>query len=255
MAVLFEESILCVLPATVFVLVVPFQAFILLRRQIHIKRNALYVCKQLGIWVYTALQLVLLVAVARAQSRSRISLASAALSFITGLFLSFLSHLEHVKSIRPSFLISLFLIVTVLFDIARVRTRWLGQDNVVAGVLTASVAMKCLVLSTEAVEKRGLLQLQSFSMESTSGFISRSFFWWLTPLLRDGFKRLLSLDDLPAIHEKLDSGRLGQKLRSRWDTCESVRVPYTGLAHTDAVIQAVRRANMHWHMPAFGAIW
>lgn len=209
-----------ILPTALFIIFVPFQALILLRRQIRLKRNALYNHKQIAIGLYTALQLVLVVATTRARNRNNVAVASAALSVVLGLSLAVLSHLEHVKSIRPSFIISFFLIITIVFDIARARTRWLGRDDVVAGALTASLTMKCVILSLEAIEKRSLLGLHTtFSAESTSGFISRSMFSWLNPLLKTGYKQILSLDDLPAIHEKLDSEKLGNKLQLQWDKC------------------------------------
>jgi ATP-binding cassette, subfamily C (CFTR/MRP), member 1 len=43
--VLFEESILTILPAACFILLAPFRALRLLRRRIRVRRNALYVCK------------------------------------------------------------------------------------------------------------------------------------------------------------------------------------------------------------------
>jgi ATP-binding cassette subfamily C (CFTR/MRP) protein 1 len=155
--------------------------------------------------------------------RTHISVASAALSFASGLSLGLLSHLEHSKSIRPSFLINLFLISTVLLDIARVRTQWLiGADDGVAGALTASLAVKCVLLVLEAAEKRSLLLGldRTFSRESTSGLISRSAFWWLNSLLLSGFNAVFTLDDLPNITEKLDSETLANQLQSEWDKCE-----------------------------------
>lgn len=139
----------------------------------------------------------------------------------------------------------------MLFDVARVRTRWLGRDDAVAGILTASVTMKCVMLSLEAIEKRSLLGLHThFSVESTSGFISRSLFWWLNPLLVTGFKSILSVDDLPAVHEKLDSERLGDKLQAQWDKCEWIVALGIGVADTSHLGNQKRR-----HALAYACIW
>ena len=176
------------------------------------------------IGTYTGLQVALLILVTNPRSRTHISVASAALSLLSALALAILSHLEHVKSVKPSFLINLYLIATVLFDATRLRTQWLiTSDDSLAGALSASWAVKCLILILEAVEKRSLLfgLDHHFSLESTSGLINRSSFWWLNSLLLVGFKKVLTLDNLPAIYEKLDSEYLANKLKSTWDNCKS----------------------------------
>jgi ATP-binding cassette, subfamily C (CFTR/MRP), member 1 len=155
--------------------------------------------------------------------RTHISVASSALSFVSGLSLALLSHLEHAKSIRPSFLINFYLLITVFFDAARVRTQWLARtDDGVASTLTASLVVKCAMLVLEAVEKRSLLLGldRQFSTESTSGMISRSSFWWLNSFLLSGFNHVLSMDDLPTIHEKLSSEDLARTIEAAWSQCK-----------------------------------
>lgn len=85
---------MAILPAAFFIVLVPLQALVLLRRQIKVKRNALYVYKLIAIGVYTALQLVLVVITTQARGRSSVAVASAAVSFIFGLGLALLSHLD-----------------------------------------------------------------------------------------------------------------------------------------------------------------
>lgn len=182
---------------------------------------------------YTALQITVLVLTAThfGSQAGPISTASAAISLVSALTLLILSHLEHIKSIRPSSLISVYLIATVIFDAARVRTQWLAigtqsSNGAYAGVLTASLAVKCIVLILEAVEKRSLLLglNKEFSKESTSGLLSRSSFWWLNTLLLSGFRNVLTVEDLPAIYEKLDSEGLAARLEPVWEKCKRIIV-------------------------------
>ncbi|KAH8200433.1 hypothetical protein TruAng_005396 [Truncatella angustata] len=194
--------------------------------RIRVKRNALYVCKLTTIGAYIGLQLALLVLSTQRVVRTQVSIASASLSLVSGLSLALLSHLEHAKTIRPSFLINFYLLTTVLFDATRVRTQWLaGQDSGAAGALSASLFMKCIMLALEAVEKRSLLLGldRHFSRESTSGMISRSAFWWLNSLMFSGSKTVLSIDSLPAIHEKLNSEDLARDVQPVWDQCNQER--------------------------------
>ncbi|KAK2608594.1 hypothetical protein QQS21_002820 [Conoideocrella luteorostrata] len=219
--VLFEEAVFAILPASLFLLLAPFQVISLVRGKIRLRRNAIYLYKLTAAALYALLQLSLLITITKSHPRNNLVVASAAVSLLSGVGLGFLSHLEHLKSIRPSFLITAYLLASVVLDIARIRTRWLGRDDVVASILTASLGLKCVMIVLEAVDKRGLLgqQYQRISLESTSGFISRSLFLWLNPLLASGYKNVLTNDDLPHIHEKLNSETLAERLQTRWDTC------------------------------------
>lgn len=167
------------------------------------------------------LQVAILASSVHSGTQTQATIAAAVLSVLSLLALGPLSHLEHTKSPRPSFLVNGFLLLTVLFDIVHVRTQWLlGQNKALAAILTVSLGFKCALLVLEAVEKRSLLVgLRDLSKEATSGIFSHGTFWWLNSLLVAGSKRTLLLDDLPAIHEKLDSERLGIKFQTAWYGC------------------------------------
>lgn len=158
---------------------------------------------------------------------TRLSIASAAVNVLVALGLALLSHVEHVKSIRPSFIINFYLLASLIFDVARVRTQWLLRVNdTVAAVLTTSVAVKLVMLVLEAVEKRRILlaTYHDLSPEITSGVFGRGLFWWLNSLLVNGFKKILSVNDLFPINEKLASDRLCEDLQARWNKCETFRL-------------------------------
>lgn len=135
----------------------------------------------------------------------------------------FLSHVEHVKSIRPSFILTAYLFSTILFDATRARTEWLLDVNrEYAGVLTAVIAVKGILLGFETVEKRHSLldQEKKPSSESTSGPFSRGFFIWLNSLFWSGWSRRLTLHDLPKISEKLNSAMLAERFATKWEQGE-----------------------------------
>ena len=174
---------------------------------------------QVSIGVYTALQIAILVLTTKFEVQTHVSIISAALSVSTGLALAALSHFEHVRSIRPSFLINVYLITTVLLDAARLRTQWLLETGgIFPGVLTASLVVKCIILFLEDVDKRSILlgRHRHFPLESTCGLASRGSFWWLNPLLLTGFHNILSLDELPLVHDKLDSAYLDDTMQNIW---------------------------------------
>jgi len=121
------------------------------------------------------------------------------LVFVNDLLLLFVSHTEHTRSVKPSTLINVYLLLTLLFDCAIARTAWLVYDaDVVAKLYTSSAAIKLLVLAAEAWEKRSILldRYQHLSPETTSGILGRSVFWWINPLMKAGFGRFLTDRDL-----------------------------------------------------------
>ena len=77
------------------------------------------------------------------------------LTLVAALGLSILSYVEHTKNIRPSSIINAYLLLTLSFDVAQLRTKWLrGQDPAESGVASATLAVKLLLLVSEAIEKR-----------------------------------------------------------------------------------------------------
>ena len=163
---------------------------------------------QVAIGVFACLQLALLLlwCLSRDTISPSISITSAALGLTSAFVLALLSHLEHKRSTRPSFLASFYILVTLVFDIARARTHWLlRQNDDAAATLTAIVASKLFMLIFEATEKRSILlsKYEGFSTESTSGLFSRAFFYWLNPYYsRDigAFFRLMILFQLLKIY-------------------------------------------------------
>lgn len=161
------------------------------------------------IGVYTALQFSVLLYWALNAEKwplSQLRTSAAVLAFVDGFLLLFLSHAEHARSVRPSTIINVYLLFTLLFDCVAARTLWLaGHGSTISGLFTSTVAIKLLVLTSEAWEKRPILlsQYQHLSPEATSGILARSIFWWLNTLLRTGFARSLTDRDLFPFHDSL----------------------------------------------------
>jgi hypothetical protein len=118
--------------------------------------------------------------------------------------------------------LSTFLFTTLLFDIARSRTLWLrAADDLnpaIAYVSTAAVVVKAFVLVLEALGKQRLLrpEYQDYPPEATSGIYNRSFFWWLNPLFRLGFRRVLDINDLFTLDKHLQASYCFKRFRVAW---------------------------------------
>lgn len=168
-----------------------------------------------------ALQIAMLAVVASTSAyKTRFFVAAAILSLLASMAIVLLSHAEHIKSIRPSILLTAYLFITLLFDVAKARTEWLMASNTgVAAVLSTSIASKITILVLESVEKRKVLinRGQTPSTESTSGLFSRGFFIWLNSLLISGWATVLTNKDLPTIYEQLASDALLIRFRKAWE--------------------------------------
>lgn len=141
------------------------------------------------------------------------------LNLVAAFCIVLLEHAEHVKSVRPSFLLTAYLFVSLLFDAARLRTEWLMSLNIAfACILSTSAAFKLALLVLETVEKRSILVSSNKlpSQESTSGPLSRGLFIWLNSLLISGWATVLTNNNLPTIYEKLSSDKLAVRFQKSW---------------------------------------
>lgn len=158
--------------------------------------------------------------------RSSSSLAAAPLSCIATLSIAAVAYAEHRRLLSSSALLSIYLSVTMLFDMAEARSCFIRPGLGSIGALkVATAVLKLLLLLVTEMSKRPLLRSALFqpSMgpEVTSGFWTRSLFLWLNRTLLTGFKRVMSVDDLGDLGPEFDSDRLLVQFRLRWSTGKS----------------------------------
>lgn len=116
--------------------------------------------------------------------------------------------------------ICLYLLITILVDIAQTRTLWLVNPTsyALAVVYSVALAAKALLFVVEASEKRKYLisGYESLSTESKSRILSRSISWWLNGLLFQGLRESLFLADLFPLDKSLASKPLTTHFERRW---------------------------------------
>lgn len=164
---------------------------------------------------------VLLARATNLEIGTKASVAAAALDFSAACVLFILSCYEHSRSITPSTIIGLYLIISLPFDAVRLRTFYLLRGYAAKGIanlLALSLGIKFVVLVTEAVEKRGILlePYRDLPPETTSGIYNRSIFWWLNPLLKVGFGKTLQIEDLYNLDDNLASVGVQERFRRQW---------------------------------------
>jgi hypothetical protein len=156
----------------------------------------------------------------RSTFRSSASIPSAALSFVGALVLTLLSYFEHMRTVRTSFLLNVYLLFTIIFDTARSRTYALSNNwEVISILFTTRTGVKLFLAIFEARSKKSFLlpEFADTPAEATSGVYSRALFWWQNQLFRKGFSNALTVDDLFQLDKHLQSNYLQRKIQTAWE--------------------------------------
>lgn len=155
--------------------------------------------------------------------RTNASVAADVLTLVATTTVMLVSLLDHLRSTRPSTLISLYLSTLLILGIARTRTLWLLDfSDPIPRVMTVVQVITGVVLLLESIEKRALTthEEKPSAPEESSGFWTRTCFTWLTATFWSGYTKIIMVEDLPALDIKLESRVLGKKLISTWDNCK-----------------------------------
>lgn len=152
------------------------------------------------------------------------SLAASVLSFASSLVLFALSALEHSKSLRPSFILQGYLLLTIIFDAALLRTLWLVSsfDAGIRGIYTTILAIKFAILILEAKEKKDHndFNYRDISPEEYSGLYNQGVLWWLNRLIWRGARHVLRPRDLYPLTHDMTAESLGPRFWSQWTKCK-----------------------------------
>ncbi|KAK1728937.1 ABC transporter [Colletotrichum acutatum] len=224
----FEQCLFTILPASLLILIAPLRFRYLGRLPYSVNGTTLRLTKQAAIALLAILQLVLigLWSTHRGSSGSRlrtVSIAASCASFAATVMFAGLSYIEHAKSLKPSSILNIYILVSLVLDGAILRTMWLSHLSVaISAVFAASFACKAAIVILEAREKTRYLVPssaggRSYSPEETSGIYSRGLFWWLTPLLLTGFRRLLKPLDLFVLDASMSAAALNERFWLHWN--------------------------------------
>ncbi|KAL4991624.1 P-loop containing nucleoside triphosphate hydrolase protein [Aspergillus falconensis] len=173
--------------------------------------GALFVC---NIAILVERQLRLLTA------RNHVSLAADVLELVAIASAGILSYTHHCWSIRPSTLLCFFLSARSLLGIARARTLWLiPTATKAAAPFTVGFVLNLLSTVLESMDKASSLVTATekpATPEPFSGVWKRASFAWLAGTFRQGYVKVLSVNDLPDLDPHLDSRRVARKLQRTW---------------------------------------
>lgn len=146
--------------------------------------------------------------------------ASSTTTFVSSLSMIAMSFLEHSRSPRPSILLNAYLFLTILFDIAQIRTLWLASatqyELAFTRLSTTTVALKAAIMLLESQHKTRWVQwdAKAHSPEETTGIYGLGAFVWLNKLFLTGYRKTLRMDDLFPLDSSMAADSLHARLAS-----------------------------------------
>ncbi|KAI8633154.1 putative ABC transporter [Xylariaceae sp. FL1651] len=218
---LFEQAIFQIVPCGLLFLVLPWRILHLQRQQVKTLRTCASSLKQIALLLLAATQLALLVVwtVLPSKLRTRTSIPAAVISFLAALSLVYTSNAEHSRSVRPSSVIGIYVLFSLVLDAAQARTLWLRQvPTALPVIFTTGLTVKALVCFLEARNKKHALlpPYRQLSSEELAGIYSRTLLWWINPMFWLGYHGNLSFESLYAIDSRLSSTLLQQEFSENW---------------------------------------
>ncbi|KAK6448017.1 hypothetical protein FP744_10004267 [Trichoderma asperellum] len=148
----------------------------------------------------------------------RIASCSASLTASVGLV--WLTITEHKRSIRPSSLNELYLLLMCTWDVFALTYDGLFDDqNGFKGSIALKLATRLAILAFECQEKTSILKpkYRQNSPEETAGLLSSLLFWWLNGLLSRGNRSILRGSHLPGLGKKMEAENLHRGILLCWD--------------------------------------
>lgn len=219
----FEHVMLTIVPGGVIVLAIPFYLGTALRTARRVRPGFLLWFKLAAGLALLAIHATSLIMWQRASLfRSDLALSAAVMSLVASIGILVILFIAHTYSLQPSTFLSVFLTITALFDITMTRSyfRRTGLDTI--GALQISVvALKVVLVIFEELPKRGLFVTEnlraSVAAETVAGFWNRSVFGWLNSLLLFGYRKELTMDNLPNIDQDFNSMQLYDQFWPNWN--------------------------------------
>ncbi|EPE07201.1 abc transporter [Ophiostoma piceae UAMH 11346] len=256
----FEQLVLAIIPPAVFVALVVPRVVSLSRKSLLVKGTALLASKVVAIISLAALQIGLLVLSTQPGRFKTLLTASSSLALVASACMLLVSWLEHARSPRPSILLAGYLFLSILFDVAMLRTFWLARSPSSPGstasteetfcrLFSAALATKTVILGLESVHKTRYIrssaawwQSVAHSPEETSGLFGIGAYAWLSSLFLKGYRNVMILDDLFALDPAMSSKKLESKLAAATASTSASSRTYDFGRKKNGLLKALVRA-------------
>ncbi|KAM3534221.1 hypothetical protein MY4038_002461 [Beauveria bassiana] len=224
---LFEHTMLHIIPASVIVFATPFYIYTLFHGTNVVRSGVLLWIKIFCALAMVGLQIANAVLWSQSALESQLAQAAAVMTSISAACMGIMVVVGHLYFPRPPSFLGLALTLTMIFDIGTTWTYFhrTGLESI-ARLHVPLPALKLVLIFLEEVSKRNLIRSKalrsSLGQEALAGFWNRSLLLWVNPLLLFGFRREITMNVLPGVGPHLEAELLYQHFRRRWDKTNQV---------------------------------
>lgn len=167
--------------------------------------------------LYSSVQLALLIHSAGISSRTSFCIIiEASLNLLASVGLIWLSTWAHKRTVRPSSLITAYLLVNFCCAFQRVPK----SDHFLNELLALALPCSAFILLNLEIQNKALILLEDYANEPpevTTSFFGNVLFWWINPILAQGYSRSLGEDDIPLLDKSTSSKALREAVIRSWD--------------------------------------
>jgi ATP-binding cassette subfamily C (CFTR/MRP) protein 1 len=169
----------------------------------------------------SVLQIALLILCVKFHSQNY-SIAANALSVAAAFGLLTLVAVEHTRTVRPSTLITTYLIwIITTSNIGNSTLYSQSGASIKSWLRSSSTATNIILLCLEQRPKERIVKLGvGYSPEDISGILGRIVFWWLIPLFQKGYKSIISQDDVFPLDQNLRTETTSRAVAECWEKCQ-----------------------------------
>ncbi|KAJ6072100.1 hypothetical protein N7499_010114 [Penicillium canescens] len=220
---LFEDAILILPPAIIFLLLIPGRIRHLSRHPAQRLFHKSGVFKIACLGALCSLNIVYTIVGNRNERlHTAISTVAGVISTIAiagALLVSFLD----AQRFGASSLLEIYYVILVIIYIPRLRSLWVCPDIYLPRNLwTAQYILTVLVAILESCERKltpaGSLK-SKYLREEALGFWGRGLFVWILPTLRQGYSSILEVSNLPELDPSLGGDEARSRLEKAWSRC------------------------------------
>jgi len=142
-----------------------------------------------------------------------------AIHLVAALAICYLSFLEHGRSVKPSDLLIIYVLASVVCEGVLLPDVLINRKtSTTLPVEIAALGLKVLLLVLESISKQSYLRppYKELPVEQTAGAINDAFLCWMNRLIILGHSKLLSNADLPGLNDGLKSRDLRARMENVW---------------------------------------
>lgn len=129
-------------------------------------------------------------------------------------------YFDHLHSLQPSAILSIYLTISLIADVLQGRTLFLRPSMSILGGLSIAVAtLKLALIILQEIIKPAQHKFsagEKLSRDAVAGFWNHTFLFWINSTFFIGFRRHLSMNDLGSLGQAFSSKLLAQKFERAW---------------------------------------